>query len=182
MPRPIPVGAYQGSWAPQPVVHRDGGMEMNHGQLTLRTQSRPIWIDDNGTVLRSEQRPIFVEDDVPRPVDHRSGHAHVQIQDDDDNFVEIVKVTDKFPRRHEPRPMPVDPASRYVERPSAVRQEDMDAFRYHRAPPISHGEMDPYQHQQPSAAPMQYECQENQPPNNQAPPRNDRPVHYERRY
>jgi hypothetical protein len=122
MPRPIPAGVYQGSWAPQPVVHRDGGMEMNHGQLTLRTEPRPIWIDDNGTVLRSEQRPIFVEDDVPRSVDHRSGHAPVQIQDDDDDdFVEIVKVTDKFPRRHEPQPMPVDPA-RYELPPRELRR------------------------------------------------------------
>lgn len=289
MPRGIPLGVYEGSWAPQPVVHRDGGMNMNYGQPTLRTESRPIWIDDAGTVLRSEQRPILVEDDVPRPVSHRPGHAPIQIQgDEDDDFVEIVKVTDKFPRRHEPRPTPADlpryelprrelrryespllldgpgyyashagpgqpariervvarievgdprhqqydvvpgtargedkypvalqrrqervvgieylPADsmyaslllmlsqyllwhsreiRYVERPSAVKHKDMDASRYHRAPPINNGEMDTYQHQRPSAAPIQYESLENQPPNNQAPPRNDRPVHYERRY
>lgn len=69
-----------------------------------------------------------------------------------------------------------------MERPSAVKHEDMDASRYHRAPLINNGEMDTYQHQRPSAAPMQYESLENQPPNNQAQPRNDRPVHYERRY
>ncbi|KAK1832667.1 hypothetical protein QBC39DRAFT_255887 [Podospora conica] len=117
---PVPLGAYQGSWAPQPVVHRDGGMHMTHGQPTLRREARPIWIDDNGAVLRSEQRPIFLDDDAPRPIDRGSGHGQVQVQDDDDDDVQIVKVTNRFPRQHEPQPMPVDPA-RYELPPRELR-------------------------------------------------------------
>ncbi|KAK5660773.1 hypothetical protein OQA88_12140 [Cercophora sp. LCS_1] len=106
-----------------------------------RSESRPIWIEDDDAPLRSERNPILVQDDrlpprqfatasyldqrplgrdmfnsqalrpahfddgQPRRVENRAGYlSPAQAMADD--FGEIVRVTNKFPRRYEASSVP----------------------------------------------------------------------------
>lgn len=112
------------------VIHKE--------EPLLRSEARPIWIEDDDAVRRSERRPIVIEDDTvqerpmvasppyfvsehhPPPVTrvHHPGplyvagpHSppfndatayHTRVRKQPDDVVEIVRVSNKFPRRHEP--------------------------------------------------------------------------------
>ncbi|KAK0747578.1 hypothetical protein B0T21DRAFT_379595 [Apiosordaria backusii] len=115
-----------------------------HGAAPLRSEARPIYVEDDGLVRRSEARPIYIEDtpapahqswaesmhpqlttrpfairgaaDVrpTGPIDvarHDGRYADERIQPMDrlrGDFIEIVRVSNNFPRRHELSPIPVD--------------------------------------------------------------------------
>ena len=136
-----------------PAMSRDDGRN-------LRMETRPIWIDDREPILRSEARPILIQESRPIRPDreqhiatvHHAGPVYVDRHDrwnaDDRDarhvesqlggFAEIVRVSNKFPRPHDPRPVTVE-ASLYENRPPApqyyVSQRPREDFRRHDVPP-----------------------------------------------
>ncbi|KAK4656099.1 hypothetical protein QC762_308320 [Podospora pseudocomata] len=114
------------------------------GVAHLRSEARPIYVEDSGLVRRSEARPIYIEGpsaptphhwaerirpqpagrsytvrgtaDV-RPAVPMDTVRHDSRFDEDRNqpmdrlrgdFIEIVRLSNNFPRRHELSPIPVD--------------------------------------------------------------------------
>ncbi|KAK0634938.1 hypothetical protein B0T17DRAFT_586596 [Bombardia bombarda] len=138
------------------TAYYDNGTIRDHGP-SLRTESRPIWVEDGDVVLRSRQRPILIQDDPqqqPRQViypaqfseSHPSsfvsgptsthsramyvedsgrrheirGNEHVENVPND--FAKAVRVSNQFPRPHEPRPIPLNEERRYEMRPPAAER------------------------------------------------------------
>ncbi|KAL2131963.1 hypothetical protein VTI74DRAFT_4390 [Chaetomium olivicolor] len=95
------------------------GAAGRRGAPILSSGTRPVRIGEDGAVLRSASRPIPIQDypsplrqsrsDLPRYADSPIDQRVESLQDD---FVEIVRVSNKFPKQHEPRPVPV-PTARY---------------------------------------------------------------------
>ncbi|KAK0651468.1 hypothetical protein B0T16DRAFT_80062 [Cercophora newfieldiana] len=155
---------------PLPSAHRNSPAT-RLDRPVLRSETRPIWIEDNDVTFRPEDYPIpSVESRVPtRQVvanashyaaeDHRAftgernyssnptfmdsqtvqqvetrrmPPVHVRSQDDD--FVEIVRVSNKFPRQHDDRAPPEDPQRyelRSTAQPNYGPPSTVDAGPYH---------------------------------------------------
>ncbi|KAK3297686.1 uncharacterized protein B0H64DRAFT_129834 [Chaetomium fimeti] len=116
---------------------------IGHDGAILRSESRPIIIQDYGPPPREPppMEPAYVSSDNRRPspttradvrhlgrgwLDDRDrlyGDSGIdqRIESLPGDFVEIVRVSNKFPRQHEPRPTPVE-ASRFGQRPAAQQQ------------------------------------------------------------
>jgi hypothetical protein len=115
---------------------------IGHDGTILRTESRPIIIQDYPSPTRQprtdsgyvppEHRPLsprwtdarqvgpgWVQERGRRQADSRIDQRIETLQDD---FVEIVRVSNKFPRQHDPRPVAID-AERYNLRSAPSHQQ-----------------------------------------------------------
>ncbi|KAK3344016.1 hypothetical protein B0T25DRAFT_462838 [Lasiosphaeria hispida] len=118
----------------QPLAYGDSAANHHSGRRNLRSESQPIWIDDDGIVVRS-YRPItaYVQNHDPRQEGAGVNHHH-PVEGRPGDF-EIVRVSNKFPRRHEPaQAFPADTGG-YEVRSQALQSYEplhgsVDARRY----------------------------------------------------
>lgn len=116
--RPIVIQDY-------PSPPRQSRMDPGHMSLERHRVSPSRWTDAR------QADPRWVSERDKRPVDSRMEQRIETLQDD---FVEIVRVSNKFPRQHEARPAPAGTERhnlRSTAQPQVLSQQPTDAaFRY----------------------------------------------------